>query len=736
MFVSPTSLSCSLRSFNGRSLLLFAMLISVCLAPCVTLAEEAGQDEAHWSLKPVVHGDIPTIGDDAERNPIDAFLALTHKEHGLAPLPRASKLTLLRRVSLDLIGLPPTIEQQEAFLNDDSESAYENVVKRLLDSPQHGVRYARHWLDVLRYSDVDDRMPAGDNLYLWRDWVINAINEDVGYDEFVRAQITGYRDTERTAISATGFRRRKEPRPDDVFAMGLLSRGATSRSNKDEALALNAVETISTAFMGMTVGCAKCHDHFYDPIDQEDFYAMKALFDPLELRTVQLATATDVLKYGQQRTAYDREKKRLDDEITEVTRTYHDRLYNERVDMLPPEIQTIIRIPEKERTVEQQKTADEYFPVLRIDSGKLRAIMPREVKDEYDRLRKELGKLDRPGQLPVFYTVGEDEIRKQQTRYVLNSGDATRPEKDRPVQAGFPFADSDSIQFREGLREGFVDWLTASENPLFARVAVNRIWQWHFGQGLHQTPSDFGELGEQPIHPQLLDWLSAEFVARGYSMKWLHRTIVTSDAYMRASSTTACTTEDESELAKLQVGNVAIDPNNKLFWKFPIQRLAAEPIWDAIHAAADDLDLAVGGESFQPSKRDSFLAKPKRRAAYMRRGFRVGDEIMPEFLRVFDVEDGRVPCSRREQTITAPQSLLLMNSPLLENAASLLAEKIKKQTDGELSAAVVQAYRLTLCRPPTATEAKAAMSYLSGDEGKLRSLCWLMFNLDEFIYVP
>jgi hypothetical protein len=486
----------------------------------------------------------------------------------------------------------------------------------------------------------------------------------------------------------------------------------------------------------MTVGCAKCHDHFYDPIEQQDFYAMKALFDPLELQAVQLATATEVLKYGQQRTAYDREKERLDGEITELTRTYHDRLYNERVDMLPPEIQAIIRIPEKERTTDQQKTADEYYPVLRIDSGKLRAIMPRDVNEQYDRLREQRDALDRPNRLPVFWTVGEDEVRKQQTRYVLNSGDANRPEKDRPVEAGFPFADSDSIEFREGLREGFVDWLTAPENPLFARVAVNRIWQWHFGQGLHREPSDFGQLGEVPIHPELLDWLSAEFVARGYSMKWLHRTIVSSETYKRASTAVGCCGENESGSANLHTDNAAIDPNNNLFWKSPIQRLAAEPIWDAIHAAADDLDLAVGGESFQPSNRNSFLNTPKRRAAYMRRGFRVGDEIMPEFLRVFDVEDGRAPCPRREQTVTAPQSLLLMNSPLLENAASRLAERIKQQAGADLSAAVMQAYRWTLCRPPTERESRSALSFLDGDDRKLESLCWLMFNLDEFVYVP
>ena len=695
-----------------------------------TLTRILADDGSLWSLRPIVRPDVPgDVGDWS--NPIDAFIAKEHQQQGVKPFPRAAKLNLLRRVSLDLVGLPPSVEDQRNFLKTDSYSAYVTMVRRMLDSPQHGVRYARHWLDVMRYADVDtedrDPMPAQGLIYLWRDWVITALNEDLPYDEFVRAQITGYRTSERTSLTVVGNRERNSPRPDDVFALGFLARGATSPADEDEALAINAVETVSSAFMGLTLGCAKCHDHFYDPVAQRDFYAMKALFDPLKLKPVQLATVKEVFDHGQQLTIFQRSTEQLDREVKALTNVYYTRLYNERVELLPPDIQAIILKPTDQRTAHEQKTADEYYPVLRINAQKLRAAMPEAVAIQYDRLQKKINELPKPAKLPVFWTVAEDLLRRQQPRYILTNGDARRPDKKQPVEPGFPFADPQSIEFREGFRENFVDWLTDTENPLFARVAVNRIWQWHFGQGLHRHSSDFGQLGDTPIHPELLDWLSTEFIANGYRMKWLHYTIVTSEAYMRASAAMA-----KDELTE----NIQIDPSNRLFWRFPLQRLAAEPIWDSIHSAADDLDLSVGGGSFSPADNDIFHNSKKRRGTYLSRGFHSKSEVTPEFLRVFDVEDGRVPCSRRQQSVTAPQSLLLLNSPLLMRAAAKLADRVRQEVNSDLSAAVSLLYQLTLCRTPTKTEASAALSYLNDRPERLPGLCSLMFNLDEFIYVP
>ena len=272
-----------------------------CVALLAFLAAPAGaadNDTGLWVLDPLRRPDVPKHV-TASPNPIDAFIAADYHAKKLKPVGPADKRSLLRRVYLDLVGLPPTPAEQAAFLADSSPDAYEKVVDRLLDSPQHGVRYARHWLDVLRYADVDEHMFAAPGIYLWRDWVIHALNDDLPYDQFVRAQLTGYRSTVRVTINPSGFRKPAEPEPEDMFALGLLARGEVQRDPKvTQQLALTAVETVSSAFMGLTVACAKCHDHMYDPIKQSDFYAMKALFDPLVLEKQTLATPAELFAQG------------------------------------------------------------------------------------------------------------------------------------------------------------------------------------------------------------------------------------------------------------------------------------------------------------------------------------------------------------------------------------------------------------------------------------------------------
>ena len=279
-------------------------------------------------------------------------------------------------------------------MKDPSPDAYEKVVDRLLASEQHGVRYGRHWLDVLRYADADERMNAAPGIHLWRDWVINALNRDLPYDQFVRTQLTGYRTTERTQMSATGLRSRVEPRPDDMFALGFLARGAVVRDNKDtQELPIVAVETVSTAFMGLTVGCAKCHDHMYDPISQRDFYAMKALFDPLVVKKVTLATPAEIMARGKALDESQEKRLAIEEPLNALAAPYKTRLYDDRVAMLPADVQVVIRKPEKERTVQEQKIADDYFPILRIDADKIKEVMPEEVRKKYHELQKQLNQM-------------------------------------------------------------------------------------------------------------------------------------------------------------------------------------------------------------------------------------------------------------------------------------------------------------------------------------------------------
>ncbi len=717
--------------------------LSLVLLPVGLQAAEHKPAETLWVLKPVVRPEIPA-GLTQSTNPIDAFVADEYRAKNLKPVGPADKRTLLRRVYLDLIGLPPSPEEQDAFLRDESPDAYEKVVDKLLASEQHGVRYARHWLDVLRYADTDENMVARQGIYLWRDWVIRALNDDVPYDQFVRAQLTGYRSTTRTQITATGYRIPTAPRLDDVFALGFLSRNAGNTAVKDsQDLSISAVETISTAFMGLTVGCAKCHDHMYDPIKQRDFYAMKALFDPLVARKVALASAQELFDAAKKVEETDKKRAEIEKPMNELIEPYKKKLYDERVAMLPADVQTVILKPESERSAPEQKIADDYYPILRIDPEKITEVLPEADRTKYKEYQKQLDELKGPkgeqsGPVPVFWTVEVDHARELQANYILNSGNPEKPEKNHPVQPGWPFAPT-KIDFREGRIEAFSDWLTAPENPLFARVVVNRLWQWHFGEGLQKTPSDFGELGGTPSNPRLLDWLAAEFVQRHFSMKQMHRLIVTSETYKLASEAGPA----------LTAANSKTDANDTYLWHFRLQRLDAEPIWDSILTAAGDLDLTVGGSSFSlraPKKKtESAEDKDKeepppegpfnRRAAYMMRGYSASRDVMPSFLSAFDVDDGRTPCPMRTQTVTAPQSLFLMNSPQISEASERLAVRLRKESAGDLTKAVDLAYEDAIARPPSAAEQRRALAYLQNDPDRLKDFAWLLFNLDEFVYV-
>jgi Protein of unknown function (DUF1549)/Protein of unknown function (DUF1553) len=706
-------------------------------APQETVEEQFAKRAARlWSLQPVTRPAVPA-GVTASANPIDAFIAADYKAKGLVPVGRADKATLLRRIYFDLIGIPPTIAEQDAFLADQSSDAYEKVVNKLLANEQHGVRWSRHWLDVLRYADLDGLdgsvMPASNGIYLWRDWVIQALNHDMPYDQFVRTQILGNRYEPKTTTNDFGHRSRVQGSVEDTFALGFLARSAVTREDKDHDVATAAVETISTAFMGMTVGCAKCHDHKFDPITQKDFYAMKAIFDPLVLKNVMLATPAEIFANGEKIDEFKKKSAPINEAIDALVGPYRTKLFDERVALLTPDVQAIVRKTEKQRTPAEQKIFDDYYPVLRVDPSKFKQIMSKDEVEKYDALVKELAALGTVPAVPSYWTVEEDKDLLKQKSYILNTGDPKRPEMDHPVEPGFPFQPKD-VDFSDGRREGFVEWLTAPANPLFARVAVNRIWAWHFGEGLQRVTSDFGLLGGKPSNPKLLDYLAAEFVAHHYDMKWLHRLIVTSDTYRLASKA--------EQLTK----NRDIDPRDTYLWHFRLQRLEAEPIWDAIHYASDDLNLAVGGKSFQltvPDKKQKiFLPKDEvtdshtdRRGIYITRGYIPSTDVMNNFLTSFDVDDGRTPCPIRTQTVTAPQALFTMNSDLVEKESEKLAAVVLKENSGDLQAAVGAAYRRTLGRRPSGTEIDYALTYIEKDPARMKELAWLLFNLDEFLYL-
>ena len=367
--------------------------------------------------------------------------------------------------------------------------------------------------------------------------------------------------------------------------------------------------------------------------------------------------------------------------------------------------------------------------------GRLKEVMPPDVYTQYTALQKAAGAIRPPAALPEFWTVEDDTGLLKEDSYILTNGEPTQPQKDKVVQPGFPFQPA-NVEFRYGRRETFADWLATPENPLFARVAVNRMWQWHFGEGLKKTPSDFGNLGGKPDYPELLDWLASEFVAKDFSMKAIHKLMVTSDTYKMASKASP----------ELVAKNTAADPTNTYLWEFRLLRLEAEPLWDSILMASGDLDLTVGGKSFQ-GPTESPRGQPggrqnggppestNRRGIYMKRGYQENGEVMPNFLQVFDADDGRFPCPERTRTVTAPQSLFLMNDDMVDKASGKMAARLLKESNNDLGAAVDLAYRMTLTRAPSPKEKDSALSYIESNPERLKGFAWLLFNLDEFTYV-
>jgi hypothetical protein len=693
-----------------------AASITVLLTAFALNGQDAKNKPDLWSLRPVVRPEAAANGG----NPIDALAARKHQEKGLRKADPASKAILLRRVYLDLTGLPPTPTEVDAFVSNDSPDAYAKVVDRLLADPQHGVRYARHWLDVLGYADVDNNMLAEQGIHHWRDWVIQALNRDVPYNQFARAQIAG-------DLSAN---------PEDLFATGFLSRAAHSAADANEDIASNAVETVSSAFMAMSTGCAKCHDHMYDPILQRDYYAMKALFDPLLPDKRLLASAEDILRQHEVMAKWKRDQDAIQARMDVITKPYEKQIFEERMSFLPPEVAAIFRKDPSTRTAAEKKIVVDYETVVTPDARKFRDVMTPDETARYEAIRKGLTELRRdPPVLPFFWSIRVDADRAARKNHIYLGGD--RKKKGEEVQPGFPFAPKDVV-FKGDRRQAFLDWLTAPANTLFARVAVNRMWQWHFGEGIVATPSDFGHTGQQPVNPELLDWLASEFVARGYSMKAIHRLIVTSDLYQQGSTMPE----------QLAAANRAIDPDNKLLWKFPVRRLEAEAVRDSILQVAGTLDTSIGGRSFRgediferrvmsAARTGNFDTRSNRRGIYMGRGSDSSMIMMPAYLRLFDAEDGHVPCARRERSITAPQVLFLLNGDLAQEASRNLAKRLEAEAGSTPAAKVEYGYKVVLGRTPSARERDHAMSYLQTvDKARIEGFSWMLLNLSEFVFLP
>jgi hypothetical protein len=684
--------------------------VSLCAAsevvPPKTFSE---QDRHYWAFQPVRRPAVPAMHSSSSRgNPIDAFILQKLKAKAIEPGPSADKVTLIRRVTFDLTGLPPTPDEVEAFLADTSSKAYVKVVDRLLASPHYGERWARHWLDTARYAEsdgfrADEYRP---NIWRYRDYVIDSLNRDKPYNRFVQEQIAGDEmwPNDPKARVATAFSRHY---PDEWNARDLMQR-------RQEILQ-DITDAVGSTFMGLTFGCAKCHDHKFDPILQRDYYRLQAFF---------AHTANDdaIPMWSKEKREEERKKSADWEHATHAIREEMENLLNGARKSLtddeffkyPEPIKTAVHKDEGERTPFELQMAHRARVVSHPSDFLSMPRLKGENKKRYDELRAQLAKFDNlyHSQEPIGSGM-RDLGPKAPPTHVLAVGNYARPLKE--VEPGFlTILDPEPAKITPpaglgstGRRTALARWLTDPANPLTARVMVNRLWHHHFGVGLVATPGDFGRMGQKPTHPELLDWLSSEFVRNGWSLKYMHRLMVTSDTYRQSS-------------AYREEANKA-DPLNRLLWRFRPQRLEAEVIRDSALLVSGLLNPALGGESVAPAlplgmpapaggwKVSKDPRDQHRRSIYIS----VRRTAVYPMMSVFDMPETLESCSRRSQTITAPQALTMLNSAESMEWAQALAGRVLDRAGADPVKQVSELYRLAFSRQPDGWEKDRILTFLS-----------------------
>jgi len=699
-------------------------------------AARAAAGRAWWSLEPLRRPAVPESAQpgssgwaDWSQNPIDRFVQKTLLDHGLTPAPLAAKSVLIRRVMFDLTGMPPTPEEVDDFLADDASDAYERLIDRLLASPHYGQRWGRHWLDLVRYAESDGyRQDAfRPQAWLYRDYVVRAFNTGKPYDRFVTEQLAG-----------------DELDPNDPelrVAVSYLRLGTYEFNQRDVrgqwADILNDItDTTGEVFLGLGIRCARCHDHKFDPILQQDYYRLQAFFTPLVFRDdLTLARSRNWADYHARRAAWEKAAAGVLRELATIEAPYRERGTATATAKFPEDIQAILRKPDKERTPLERQLGMLAYRQIQFEHDQVPALLKGATKPRWQELKKALGQFD--SMLPYapvrVLTATDVGPVSPPTRIVGNR-------KEEAIEPGFlavldpgpaPIEPPRAAPRSTGRRLALARWVCRPDNPLSARVIVNRVWQYHFGRGLVATSSDFGRLGERPSHPELLDWLASEFVAGGWRLKPLHRLILLSATYRQAS---------ERGLHDLAVAR-KIDPANRLLWRRTVERLDAEEIRDAMLATSGELEPAIGGPS-EP------ISAPRRTI-----DCRVVRNIPDRLLDAFDAPDGNSTLPGRIATTTATQALLLMNGAWTLARARAFAARLERlePISADDQDRVVLAYRLALGRPPQADELAQAVAFLdrqahltqspgarseaTAGQIALADFCHVLLNSNEFFYI-
>ena len=707
-----------------------AVAASVVIEPALAAASDNAS--GHWAFTPVAPVGPPAVRAVSwVKTPVDRFILSKLEAAHLRPAPPATREQLIRRVSLDLTGLPPTPDRVDAFVNDRSPDAYERLLDELLDSPHYGERWARHWLDLARYAESDGFEHDAARPYSWRyrDYVIRAFNEDKPYDRFIREQLAGDEllPDDPAALIATGFNLLG---PDMVDSADQIQRRLNTLNDM--------TDTAASVFLGLTLGCARCHDHKFEPFTQRDYFAMQAFFAATEFQREQpVPTAGERATHDKAMAEHDSRTREQRRQIDGMEAPYRQRLFDEKLSKLSEDVQLAHRTPRERRTMEQEGTVQETAPQVKVTEAEVTAALSKEDRKRRASLEAELKKIPKPPSLPLAMVLQDTNGPAPKT-HILARGDYNNPREE--VEAGFPvvLCGNHQTRLKPGTDQGLLTsnatgqtravlagWLADSSNPLTARVMVNRIWQHHFGRGLVTTPSDFGTRGQPPTHRELLDWLAGEFVQHGWRVKQMHKLILLSAVYQQ-SSTAASETQ-------------ARDPENRLFSRQNRVRLEGEVIRDSLLAISGRLNPKMGGPPVSPPIPADIAKTAKDWTAgtdpgdYCRRSIYVfaRRNLRFPFLEVFDAPDNNLSCPQRGSSTTAPQSLTLLNSEEAMSAAEATARRLEHEATSAKSR-INSAYRFILGRGPTRQEAALAADFLK--RSTLSELCRALFNLNAFVY--
>jgi cytochrome c553 len=737
--------------------------------PALTTEDKPIPPEARnwWAFrKPVRHAVPVAAGARMNRNPVDAFLMQAMEAKGLKPAPEADRRTLVRRAYLDLVGLPPAPADLDQFLTDRSPDAWERLIDRLLASPEYGERWGRHWLDVARYADSNGFEHDFDrpNAWRYRDYVIRAFNRDTPYNVFLREQIAGDELdwVTRDSLIATGFLRnyakvgfREKDNPE--FRYDYLD---------------DMIATLGRGVMGMTVQCARCHDHKFDPIPQKDYYRLQAsLYGYVEV-DLPLVPPDEAAAYEKKTADIARQVAEVQQEIRRLEKPYRDPLLRERYKKFPPNVQEAIATPEEKRTPGQVLLANQVIRTVSVPGAEIDRTMKPEDLAEKRRLSAKIAEIEKGRPKPIAMAMGVTDgdyrftpdgpgdepapgkgVRRAAIEgsyvhtgpgryqvppsYLLIRGDPNSPGPE--MRPGFltvaswgnvPTELPPATGHTSGRRRALAEWLVAPENPLTARVMVNRIWHYHFGRGIVPSLDNFGKMGELPSHPELLDWLALEFIDRGWSVKAMHRLIMTSEAYRMASQF------DSPE-------NEAKDPENRLYWRFRINRLDAEVIRDSILTVSGTLNREMFGPPVFPHLDKEIQHQmtygiwrdqedgPKvwRRSVYI---YRKRGLPFP-LLDIFDLPNQNISCGARNVSTVPTQALALLNDEFVLRQADLFAARLAESARGDARRQVELGYQLAVSRAPDENEKKLAADFLA--QHTLADFAHVLLNLNEFLYM-